>query len=142
MESNPSSTYNKQYLKDMRITVKTILFVIGLPEEMTHLSSKELKGEEYFGQYGKVEKLSLNDKPYNKSSKTGLIFSIHINYKTESEASLAMLALHDKTIKNNKIKASFGTTKYCKNFIEDKFCYNKDCLYFHHIDHENEMNKV
>jgi len=52
-----------------------------------------------------------------------------------------MLALNDKIILNIKIKASYGTTKYCKNFIENKFSYTKDCVYYHKIDKENKMNK-
>ena len=131
---------SKQTLKDMRITVKNILFVIGLPSELANKSEEELMSEEYFGQYGKILKLTKNEKPYNNKNSSP-IFSIHLNYSSDRETSIAMLALNDKIIKNNKIKASFGTTKYCKNFIDDKFCYNKDCLYYHKLDVENEMNK-
>jgi hypothetical protein len=131
---------SKQTLKDMRITVKNILFVIGLPSELANKSEEELMSEEYFGQYGRIIKLTKNEKAYNNKNSSP-IFSIHLNYSSERETSIAMLALNDKIIKNNKIKASFGTTKYCKNFIDDKFCYNKDCLYYHKLDIENEMNK-
>lgn len=132
----------KHNLKDMRITVKNILFVIGLPSEMAHKSQQELSSPEYFGQYGKVTKLTVNDKPYGKSSRESNIFSVHVNYSNCKEASIAMLSLHDKMVKHNKIKASFGTTKYCKSFLEGKYCYNKECLYYHELDPENEMNKV
>mgnify|MGYP000732918116 CR=1 FL=1 len=49
---------SKQILKDMRITVKNILFVIGLPPELANKSEEELMSEEYFGQYGKILKLT------------------------------------------------------------------------------------
>lgn len=142
IENNKHLSSDKDNLKNMRITVKTILFVIGIPKELKNLSSTELSSEKYFGQYGRIVKLTVNDKPYNKSSNNGCVYSIHINYQTERECSLAMLALHDKILNNNKIKASFGTTKYCKNFVEDKPCYNNECLYYHKIDKLNEMHKV
>lgn len=132
----------KVNLKDMRITVKNILFVIGLPSEMAQKTQQELSNPEHFGQYGQVIKLTVNDKPYGKATKGSNIFSVHVNYSNNKEASIAMLALHDKTVNQNKIKASFGTTKYCKSFLEGKFCYNKECLYYHELDTENEMNKV
>ncbi len=137
---NKENNKSKQQLKDMRITVRNILFLIGLPTSLANKTEEELSGELFFGQYGKVLKITINDKPYSNKS-TSPIFSIHVNYSSERETSIAMLALSDKTVLNSKIKASYGTTKYCKNFIEDKFCYNKDCLYYHKIDKENEMNK-
>ena len=29
------------------------------------------------------------------------------------------------------MKVSFGTTKYCTYFLNDKICTNNDCLYLH-----------
>ena len=133
---------DKSYLKNMRITVMKILFVIGLPKNVISQSHKELAGKNYFGHYGNVVKVSINDKPYDRSNKSGPIYSMHVNYSTEEETCLAMLALHEKVLHNSKIKTSFGTTKYCNNFIENKVCYNKECLYHHKYNPEQELSKV
>lgn len=136
---------NKQMLEnlnDMRITMTNILFVIGFNKKFISKSREELEGENYFGHYGKVLKLVINEFPYDKSNKNGPFYSIHINYHDEKETSHAILALHDKLIDKNRIKASYGTTKFCKNFIDKKPCFNKECLFYHKIDNSLIMNKV
>lgn len=137
-----SAKIDKSHLKDMRITMPNILFVIGLSHDIIKKSKEELSGENYFGHYGKVCKVAINDRSYDKTNRNGPIYSAHINFSTEKETCLAMLSLHDKFVMNNKLKASFGTTKYCKNFIEGKYCHNTDCFYYHKIDESKEMNKV
>lgn len=139
IDSRKLSTEN---LHDMRITMTNILFVIGFNKKFISKSREELEGENYFGHYGKVLKLVINEFPYDKSNKNGPFYSIHINYQDEKETSHAILALHDKLIDKNKIKASYGTTKFCKNFIEKKTCFNKECLFYHKIDNSLMMNKV
>lgn len=130
----------KTLLKNVRITVKNILFVIGIPKELTFISEEDLSSLDYFGKYGKVIKITINEKPYQIKNNTE-IYSIHINYLNEKDCSIALLSLSDKIVKGNKLKASYGTTKYCKNFLEDKICFNKECLYYHKFDVSNEMSK-
>lgn len=49
-------------------------------------------------------------------------------------------------VDNHVLKASFGTTKYCTNFLKNSVCLNQECLYLHEIADEkdiisrNEMN--
>lgn len=133
-------TKRKTLLKNVRITVKNILFVIGIPKELTFISEEDLSTFDYFGKYGKVIKITINEKPYQIKNNTE-IYSIHINYLNERDCSIALLSLSDKIVKGNKLKASYGTTKYCKNFLEDKICINKECLYYHKFDVSNEMSK-
>jgi len=55
---------SKQLLKDIRITVRNILFLIGLPTSLAQKTGEELSEELYFGQHGKILKITINDKPY------------------------------------------------------------------------------
>ena len=67
---------------------------------------------EYFGQYGKINKLVVNkNKLYNAKGKNGPSYSAHVTYFTEKEASLAILAMDNSVIGNHLITASYGTTK-------------------------------
>ena len=58
-------------------------------------------------------------------------YSAYINFEKKTDAALAVLALECAKIGNFTIKASFGTTKYCNNYIAGFPCKNKDCLYLH-----------
>ena len=46
-------------LVDSRIILKNLVYIIGLSSELIKIDSK-LKSFEYFGQYGKINKLVIN----------------------------------------------------------------------------------
>ena len=43
------------------------------------------------------------------------------------------------TIDNHQIKANYGTTKYCLNFLKNLECRNKDCIYLHKFADEKDI---
>ena len=45
--------------------------------------------------------------------------------------------LHDRLV-----KASFGTTKYCTNFLKGQQCKIKDCVYLHQHPKDKESTQV
>lgn len=52
---------------------------------------KILSSYEYFGQYGKINKLVVNkNMPYNPNNQKGPSFSAYITFSNEREASLAI----------------------------------------------------
>ena len=62
---------------------------------------------------------------------------------------MAILAVDNTFIdKTHLIRATFGNTKYCENYLKKKKCIIKDCLYVHSnnsqevIVERNELNKV
>lgn len=49
---------------------------------------------EYFGQYGKINKLVVNrNMPYNPNNQKGPSYSAYITYSNEREASLAIYVI-------------------------------------------------
>lgn len=59
-------------------------------------------------------------------------YAAYITYYTPQEASLAILAVDNTSIdKNHCLRATFGNTKYCENYLKKKKCTIKDCLYVH-----------
>ena len=118
-------------LKQCRIIQKNLVYIIGLSQEIIS-KEKELRNFEYFGQYGKIIKLLINKtKTYNLNGINGPSYSCYITYSNETESSLAILALENSIIDNHLIKASYGTNKYCNNFLKNSICMNKDCVYLH-----------
>ena len=79
------------------------------------------------------------NKTYNGNGPNGPSYSCHVTYSSIDESSLAILALDNAVIDNHVFKASYGTTKYCSNFLRNSVCLNKDCLYLHSPANENDI---
>jgi len=43
------------------------------------------------------------------------------------------------TFDNHEIKANYGTTKYCLNFLRNSNCTNKDCIYLHKLADKRDI---
>ena len=128
---NPKEYYSQ--MQKLRITQKNLVYLIGFPKYLAY-NEKLLSSFEYLGQYGKILKIHVNkNKIYNLNNPNGPSYSCHITYSSFSESSLAILNLDNFIFENHIIKASFGTTKYCSNFLYGNNCNNKDCLYLHYF---------
>ena len=129
-------------LMQSRIIQKTLVYLIGLSPSIVQIENK-LKSFEYFGQYGKIIKLVVNkNKLYNSNGPNGPSYTCFITYSSEAESSLAILSLDKSIIDNHEIKANYGTTKYCLNFLKNYECKNKDCIYLHQLaDKKNIVSR-
>ena len=122
-----------------RIIQKNLVYLIGLSSDLIKIEHK-LKTYEYFGQYGKIIKLVINkNKTYNTNGPNGPSYTCFITYSTEAESSLAILSMDNYSIDNHEIKANYGTTKYCLNFLKNSECKNKDCIYLHKFADEKDI---
>ena len=135
--------YNMQALTSSliqsRIIQKNLVYLIGLSSDLIRIEQK-LKSYEYFGQYGKIIKLVINkNKTYNSNGPNGPSYTCFITYSSEAESSLAILSMDNCTIDNHEIKANYGTTKYCLNFLKNAECKNKDCIYLHKLANEKDI---
>ena len=122
-----------------RIIQRNLVYIIGLSPELIKIEPK-LKSYEYFGQYGKIIKLVVNkNKTYNTNGPNGPSYTCFITYSTEAESSLAILSMDNYTIDNHEIKANYGTTKYCINFLRNSQCRNKECIFLHKLADEKDI---
>ena len=122
-----------------RIIQRNLVYIIGLSPELIKIEPK-LKSYEYFGQYGKIIKLVVNkNKTYNANGPNGPSYTCFITYSTEAESSLAILSMDNYTIDNHEIKANYGTTKYCINFLKNAQCRNKECIFLHKLADEKDI---
>ena len=122
-----------------RIIQKNLVYLIGLSSELIQIENK-LKSFEYFGQYGRITKLVVNkNNLYNSNGPNGPSYTCFITYSNEAESSLAILSLDNSIIDSHEIKANYGTTKYCLNFLKNYECKNKDCIYLHHLADKKDI---
>ena len=125
--------YNFQTFSKYRIIQKNLVHFQGFPEDLN--DEKILGSPEYFGQYGTIKKICLVPIKDNRT-----YHSAYITFDTEEQAAYCILAVDSIKIKNNLVRAFFGTTKYCNNFLKGYHCLNKKCKFLHYLaDNKNDI---
>ncbi|KAF7686562.1 CCR4-NOT transcription complex subunit 4 [Cucumispora dikerogammari] len=126
LQKNPQTNSSEIPISELRIIQKNLLFVSNLP--ITFLNQIELiNSQSYFGQFGPIKKtvtIIIRD-----------ILNTYITYVNSKDCEKAIyhtdesLVLHDSVI--YKIRATYGTTKYCTFFLKNLKCQNIECMYLH-----------
>ncbi|KAL9284066.1 putative transcription factor C2H2 family [Arabidopsis thaliana] len=132
-----SSEGRKQQLTSVRVIQRNLVYIVGLP---LNLADEDLlQHKEYFGQYGKVLKVSMS------RTASGVIqqfpnntCSVYITYGKEEEAVRCIQAVHGFILDGKPLKACFGTTKYCHAWLRNVACVNPDCLYLHEVGSQDD----
>ncbi|KDE06108.1 hypothetical protein MVLG_03525 [Microbotryum lychnidis-dioicae p1A1 Lamole] len=106
-----------------------------------------LKGSEQFGQYGKVVKLFMSKRttpvaPSQSSTAQHAHFqpvNVYVSYRTPAEASACIAAIDGTTTSDgHKLKAIWGTTRYCPTYLKGLKCNNDSCMQAHEPGEEIE----
>ena len=119
-----------QYLTKLRIIKKNLVHVHGFPQNIAKIDI--LQSKEYFGQYGKILNFLISSKVNRDNNRP--TFSAYITYSNEIEAACAILCVDSLLIQGKIIRAFFGTTKYCNNFLNNKKCKNfNNCMFLHQL---------
>ena len=106
--------------------------MIGVP--IAYANEDLLRKPEYFGQYGKIGKVVIHRNP--SAAHTTVSTYVTFVYKEDAKASIQSLdAFH---LDGHPLRASFGTTKYCNNFIRGVSCNNPDCVYLHDLGDDDD----
>ncbi|EGR34417.1 RNA recognition motif protein, putative [Ichthyophthirius multifiliis] len=136
--NNSYNNYSYGELQKVRVIKKNLVYVIGLSPEISNQDT--LMKKEYFGQYGKITKIVVNtSKAYNPQGPNGPSYSAYITFQSEKEASMAILGIEEYCINDRIIRASYGTTKYCVQFLKQQECPNlQDCLYLHQFENDKD----
>ncbi|GAB2285136.1 hypothetical protein Dimus_019589 [Dionaea muscipula] len=131
-KAKSKTSEGRKQLSSVRVIQRNLVYIVGLP---LNLADEDLlQRKEYFGQYGKVLKVSIS----RTSSGTIQQFpnntcSIYITYSKEEEAVRCIQSVHGFMLEGRPLRACFGTTKYCHAWLRNVPCNNPDCLYLHEI---------
>ncbi|XP_038693335.1 uncharacterized protein LOC119991167 isoform X1 [Tripterygium wilfordii] len=135
------SLEGRKHLSSVRVIQRNLVYIVGLP---LNLADEDLlQHREYFGQYGKVLKVSMS------RTAAGVIqqfpnntCSVYITFSKEEEAVRCIQSVHGFVLEGKPLKACFGTTKYCHAWLRNVPCSNPDCLYLHEVgSHEDSFTK-
>ncbi|KZV26947.1 hypothetical protein F511_17733 [Dorcoceras hygrometricum] len=127
----------RKQLGSVRVIQRNLVYVVGLP--LNFADEDLLQRKEYFGQYGKVLKVSIS------RTATGAIqhfanstCSVYITYSKEEEAIRCIQSVNGFILDGRPLKACFGTTKYCHAWLRNTPCNNPDCLYLHEVGSQED----
>lgn len=76
---------------------------------------------------------------YNPKGYVGPSYGAYVTYTKPWEAATAILSIDGEILNGRKLRASFGTTKYCSYFLSGQECSNVDCVYLHEMYDESEQ---
>lgn len=97
---------------------------------------KTLRRQEFFGQYGNIQKISIS----NRKSSDGQHHSlgIYVTFEKPEEASRCIQAVHGSQNGDRILKAQHGTTKYCSAWLKNEKCNNPGCMFLHEQGDEED----
>ncbi|XP_066997357.2 uncharacterized protein [Anabrus simplex] len=123
-------TENRKHLANVRVVQRNLVFVVGLPLRLA--DSEVLKKHEYFGKFGKIHKVVINQSTSYAGSQ-GPSASAYVTYHRAEDTLRAIQAVNNIVVDGRAIKASLGTTKYCSHFMKNQTCPKPDCMYLHEL---------
>ncbi|KAJ1273658.1 hypothetical protein BS78_05G001600 [Paspalum vaginatum] len=136
--ASTSTVEAKKHLASVRVIQRNLVYIIGIPTHLCYESVLERK--EYFGQYGKVLKVSVSRPtgPPSQQASANNNISVYITYAKEEEAIRCIQAVHNFALEGKVLRACFGTTKYCHAWLRNMTCGNPDCLYLHDVGSQED----
>ena len=129
---NKLQNIDRKHLHNYRVVQRNLVYIIGVPS--TIATEETLRRPEYFGQYGRIAKVVVHR---NHSSSHSTV-SAYITFTYKDDARAAIQALEGFWLDGHQMRASFGTTKYCNNFIRGVPCNNPECVYLHELGEDED----
>ncbi|KAL1117225.1 hypothetical protein AAG570_004552 [Ranatra chinensis] len=123
-------TENRKHLANVRVVQKNLVFVVGLPMRLA--DAETLKKHEYFGKFGKIHKVVINQSTSYAGSQ-GPSASAYVTYQKSDDALRAIHTVNNIAVDGRTVKTSLGTTKYCSHFMKNQPCPKPDCMYLHEL---------
>lgn len=103
-------------LRKVKVKDENIAFIAGLPANIAEESI--LTSENFLGQYGCILKISINQlTSKNQTTTWKPVYCAHVTYSHSFSVALLIYALDGFVLNDNRLKASYGLTKYCTFFL-------------------------
>lgn len=96
---------------------------------------KTLRKQEFFGQYGNIQKISISNR---KSPDGSPSLGIYVTFEKKDEAQRCIQAVNGSVNGERTLKAQLGTTKYCSAWLRHEQCTNRQCMFLHELGDEED----
>jgi CCR4-NOT transcription complex subunit 4 len=127
---------SRKHLAGLRVVQKNLVYVTGLnPTTQEDQLLQTLRGDQYFGQYGKIIKIVVSKAkdPSNPHS-----VGVYVTYERKEDAASCIALVDGSKNGERTLRAQFGTTKYCSSYLRGETCLNRNCMFLHEPGEANE----
>nr|CDS26680.1 CCR4 NOT transcription complex subunit 4 [Hymenolepis microstoma] len=125
----------------IRVVQNNLIYVSGLPQEEDKCK-ENAKLLEHFSKFGKVIKIEVNNKSTYQDANGNSTVCAYITFERIEDAMKAVVCEHIK-YENRPVRMTFGTTKYCSQFLKGSKCTKPECMYLHALgDEEASFTKA
>lgn len=127
---------SRRHLAGMRVVQKNLVYVTGLsPTSQEDQLLQTLRGDQYFGQYGKIIKIVVS-KAKDPSHPNSV--GVYVTFERKEDAAACIAAVDGSKNGERTLRAQFGTTKYCSAYLRGETCTNRNCMFLHEPGEANE----
>ncbi|KAL4804334.1 hypothetical protein BDV18DRAFT_142968 [Aspergillus unguis] len=129
---------SRKNLAGVRVVQKNLVYVIGLNPTIRDESQllQTLRGKEYFGQYGDIEKIVVSKAKPGGNPNQGI--GVYVTYARKSDAATCISAVDGSGNADRVLRAQYGTTKYCSSFLRNEQCHNRNCTFLHETGEDSD----
>jgi len=138
LKDRKAKTGGRKDLAEVRVLQRNVVHVLGLTANLA--KADILRRPEFFGQYGKLTRVFVSKAPMQAkvaSNGSPPLYSAYLTFEKQDDAQTAIQAVDGFTVDGQVLRASFGTNRYCKRFLEGEKCDRKDCNLLHKLVEEN-----
>ncbi|CAK3887709.1 general negative regulator of transcription [Lecanosticta acicola] len=127
---------SRKHLAGMRVVQKNLVYVTGLsPSSQEEELLETLRGDQFFGQYGKIIKIVVSKAKDNLNPHS---VGVYVTYERKEDAQTCINAVDGAKNADRTLRAQFGTTKYCSAYLRGDTCTNRNCMFLHEPGEANE----
>ncbi|KAH7397769.1 hypothetical protein BKA64DRAFT_47302 [Cadophora sp. MPI-SDFR-AT-0126] len=123
---------NRKHLSGLRVVQKNLVYVVGLSPNIAEKEILEtLRGDKYFGQYGKIIKIVVSNKKDSGANGQPQSLGVYVTFARKEDAARCIAAVNGSQNGDRVLRAQLGTTKYCSAYLRNETCTNKNCMFLH-----------
>ncbi|KJF60176.1 CCR4-NOT core complex subunit Not4, variant 1 [Coccidioides immitis RS] len=129
---------SRKNLAGVRVVQKNLVYVIGLNPTIRDENQllQTLRGDQYFGQYGEIEKIVVSKAKPGGNPNQGI--GVYVTFAKKSDAASCIAAVDGSANGDRVLRAQYGTTKYCSSFLRNEQCNNRNCTFLHETGEDSD----
>ncbi|KAF2468509.1 uncharacterized protein BDR25DRAFT_304940 [Lindgomyces ingoldianus] len=132
-----ADTLSRKHLAGLRVVQKNLVYVTGLtPTIREDRLLETLRGNDYFGQYGKIIKIVVSKAKENAQHQQSV--GVYVTFARKEDAAACIAAVDGSQNGDRTLRAQYGTTKYCSAYLRGEQCNNRNCMFLHEPGEEND----
>ncbi|KAL8767076.1 MAG: hypothetical protein Q9209_006303 [Squamulea sp. 1 TL-2023] len=129
-ERRQVESLNRKHLSGIRVVQKNLVYVVGLnPKSREEDLLQTLRGDQYFGQYGKIIKIVVSKAKANAGGNSSI--GVYVTFARKEDAASCIAAVDGSQNGDRTLRAQYGTTKYCSAYLRNETCNNRECMFLH-----------